>query len=439
MVIRLAEQKRILVDQAAEHMQSKIILQGHVQGLRRMGGLAFLILRDRSGIIQVVLQNPDLLRSIESLNLESAIEIHGTVASGPQNNNSVEVHADSIIVLGRAQEAPPIELGKNDRISNLAINTLLDYRPLTLRNEKIRSVFRIQSALCTAFANFLQKEDFTEIRTSKIASTGTEGGANLFRLDYFGQAAYLAQSPQFYKQIMVGVFERVYEIGPVYRAEEHDTTRHINEYVSMDLEMGFIESEQDLIALQTRLLKSMFAHLQERCYKDLAGLEIRLPQIETIPQITLFEAHSLLENRYGWKGATDDLDSDAERMLSEHFLVNEQSEFVYVTSYPLSARPFYAMPHENPQLSRSFDLLFRGLEITTGGQRIHEYDKLIEIMALRGLAPERFKDYLQCFKFGMPPHGGLAIGLERLTKQLASLPNVKLASLFPRDRNRLSP
>jgi len=404
-----------------------------------MGGLAFLILRDRSGTIQVVVEDPDLIEVIESLILESAIEIHGTVAPGPQHNNYFEVHANSIIVLGPAQEAPPIELGKNDRISNLAINTLLNYRPLTLRNEKIRSVFRIQSALCTAFANFLQKEGFTEIRTSKIVSTGTEGGANLFRLDYFGQTAYLAQSPQFYKQIMVGVFERVYEIGPVYRAEDHDTARHINEYVSMDLEMGFIESEQDLIALQTRLLKSMFAHLQESCFQDIQTLEIRLPQIETIPQITLSEAHSLLESRYGWNGATHDLDSDAERLLSEHFRENEDSEFVYVVSYPLSVRPFYAMPHENSQLSRSFDLLFRGLEVTTGGQRIHEYNKLIEVMTSRGLEPKHFNDYLQCFKYGMPPHGGLAIGLERLTKQLANLPNVKLASLFPRDRNRLSP
>jgi len=299
---------------------------------------------------------------------------------------------------------------------------------------------------------FLNSKGFTEIHSPKIVSTGTEGGAQLFKIDYFGTPAYLAQSPQFYKQIMVGVFERVFEIGPVYRAEEHDTTRHLNEYISMDFEMGFIESEQDLIAMQTGMLKHMFAVVREKCEAELALFGAQIPVLTQIPQISLAEAITLLESTTKWRAgkvsanSLPDLDPEAERLLTQHFCAAENSELVYVTKYPHDVRPFYAMPLQETlsdgrtmKLSKSFDLLYRGLEITTGGQRIHNPTELKQSMTERGLDPAQFGDYLQCFRYGMPPHGGLAIGLERLTKQLLGLPTVKLAALFPRDINRLRP
>jgi nondiscriminating aspartyl-tRNA synthetase len=242
--------------------------------------------------------------------------------------------------------------------------------------------------------------------------------------------------------MMVGAFERVYEVGPVYRAEEHDTTRHLNEYISMDIEMGFVKSEQDLMAIETRLLKAMFAEVAATCEEELAMYGAELPVIgDAIPQIKLADACALLREQYGWPGSagSSDLDPEGERLLCEHFHKTTGSEMVFVTHYPWKVRPFYAMPESETGLSKSFDLLYRGLEITTGGQRIHEYDQLTECMRSRGLNPESFEDYLQCFKYGMPPHGGFAIGLERLTKQLLGLASVKQTALFPRDLNRLTP
>jgi nondiscriminating aspartyl-tRNA synthetase len=320
---------------------------------------------------------------------------------------------------------------------------MLDYRPLTLRSEKARAIFRIEAEFCAGFREFLGSQRFVEIHSPKIVSTGTEGGANLFVIDYFGKRAYLAQSPQFYKQIMVGAFERVFEIGPVYRAEQHDTTRHLNEYISMDFEIGFVESEQDLIQMQTRLLSHMFARVKENCARELALFNAQVPQFTQIAQMKLSEAIDLLRSKLKWSGESGDLDPEAERLLCQHFAKETGCDLVYITHYPLSVRPFYAMPApaeaDGVELSRSFDLLFRGLEVTTGGQRIHEFDELTARMRSRDLEPEQFNDYLQCFRYGMPPHGGLAIGLERLAKQLLGLATVKLASLFPRDINRLTP
>ncbi len=247
---------------------------------------------------------------------------------------------------------------------------------------------------------------------------------------------------------MVGVFERVFEIGPVYRAEEHETTRHLNEYVSMDLEMGFISDEQELIDMQIKLLKHMFHSVREKCPRELALFEASVPEIETIPQITISECWQLLNDKLGWQAGQvareeeaeeelTDLDPECERLLSQYFKETTNSELLYITRYPHSVRPFYAMPIEEIganrrrlKLSRSFDLLFRGQEVTTGGQRIHIARELVQSIEERHLEPADFSDYLQCFRFGMPPHGGLAIGLERLTKQLLELPNIKLAVLF---------
>lgn len=441
--------ERVLAADAAFHLNQQIAVEGHVQAIRPFGGLLFVKVRDRSGTMQLVAEGSELVDKLSHLALESTLRAVGLVCHHPNNNNDVELRIGQLEILSEAAAALPIEVHKPQKLDSLSVSSMFDYRPLTVRSEKARAIFKIEAAICQAFRNFLQAEGFSEIHSPKIVSTGTEGGAQLFAIDYFGKQAYLAQSPQFYKQIMVGAFERVFEIGPVYRAEEHDTTRHLNEYISMDFEMGFISSAQELMTLQTKLLKHLFEYLSERCPKELALFKVKMPQVSTIPQVTLAEACELVGRELTRENGTNagshssntpvDLDPEGERVLCEIIERERGSEFVYVTQYPKQVRPFYAMPIANSELTDSFDLLFRGLEVTTGGQRIHDYEQLRGSISGRGLNPETFNDYLQCFRYGMPPHGGLAIGLERLTKQLLGLPNVKLASLFPRDQNRISP
>jgi nondiscriminating aspartyl-tRNA synthetase len=430
---------RTLSQEVAARLQQEVHIQGHVHAVRRLGNLTFLVVRDRSGYVQVVVDQVELLTVADGMQCETPVRIAGLVAAHPSNGGAVEIRATALEVLSQPSTALPVEVSKNSKVEGLSLSTLLDYRPLTLRNEKVRAIFKIEAVLCAAFREFLNGEGFTEIHSPKIVATGTEGGAQLFPLQYFGKTAYLAQSPQFYKQMMVGVFERVFEIGPVYRAEEHDTTRHLNEYISMDVEMGFIKSESELMELETRMLRHIFSSLKRNCSRELEIYGANVPEITEIPRITLAEACSLLQKHYGAGHDTVDLDPEGERLLCEHFKKETGSEMVFVTHYPWSVRPFYAMPQSGSHLSCSFDLLYGGLEITTGGQRIHEYEQLKACIRSRGMEVEQFADYLQCFRYGMPPHGGFAIGLERLAKQLLGLPNVKQASLFPRDRNRISP
>ena len=438
-----------------ESSGESICISGFVQSHRNLGKIAFLTVRDASGQIQCVVDSPELLETIQSLLPETPVVVEGKLVDNPGGKGTREIHVSSLKALSSINATLPVELSKNKKIEKLGISTLLDYRPLTLRNEKVKSIFKLEAVIQRAFREYLTARNFTEINTPKIVATGTEGGAQLFALEYFGKKAYLAQSPQFYKQIMVGVFERVFETAAVYRAEEHDTTRHLNEYISLDFEMGFIESEQDVITMQVGLMKHIFATVREECQAELALWGASVPEFDEIPQIRLAEAVSLLEKEYGWtpaeKQSHNDLDPAGERLLCEHFQKEEGIDLVYVLNYPLSARPFYTMPlketgaisgsngNGSAVKSRGFDLLFRGLEITTGGQRIHEYEELVKAIQEDGLAPEQFKEYLLCFKHGMPPHGGLAIGLERLTKQLLGLKSVKEAALFPRDLNRLRP
>lgn len=433
-----------LVEETPQQVGREVALTGFVHAIRKLGKIAFVLLRDRSGIIQLIADKEDLVKQVSSLGLETPVRAWGKVSQSAQASAGVEIHLTAVEALSASRETIPVEINKSAKVDGLSLSAMLDYRPLTLRAEKVRAIFKIEAELCRAFREFLTGEGFTEIHSPKLVATGTEGGAALFKVDYFGRQAYLAQSPQFYKQMMVGVFERVFEIGPVYRAEEHDTTRHLNEYISMDYEMGFIESEQDVIAMQVKLLRHMFGSVSENCVRELEVWGAASPpRVTTIPQLTLADAHTLLRSKLGWQRAESegmDLDADAERLLCEHFQKTEGVPLVYVTRYPREVRPFYAMPtQETPPMTHSFDLLYNGLEITTGGQRIHEYEELVASIRARGMEPEDFADYLQCFKYGMPPHGGLAIGLERLAKQLLGLPNVKLAALFPRDRNRLTP
>ncbi|MCR4428113.1 MAG: aspartate--tRNA(Asn) ligase [Caldiserica bacterium] len=415
----------------------KVILEGWVHRIRDMGAFAFLLLRDPWDVIQVVVPQAETVRDIP---LESAVRIQGEVISEPRAPQGFEVHSLSISLLSPAIEIPPFELNKKDL--EVSLSLILDHRPLSLRHPKQRAIFRIEGEFVNSFRNFLRQEGFTEIFSPKIVATGTEGGASLFPIDYLGKKAYLAQSPQFYKQMMVGVFGRVFEVGHVYRAEPHATSRHINEYLSLDYEMGFIENEQDVMKVETRLLAYALSRIKENCAREIELLKAKIPDPpEEIPQLTLAQAKEVLRKEFGKDlNEEDDLDPEGEKFLSEFALKEFKSEFLFLTSYPVSLRPMYAMPdRENPSLTRSFDLLFRGMEVTTGGQRIHEYQMLVSNIRKFGLDPDVFGFYLEPFKFGMPPHGGLAIGAERITARLLGLENIRQACLFPRDVNRLTP
>jgi nondiscriminating aspartyl-tRNA synthetase len=431
--------ERILSSQALARAGQTVKLAGWVHNLRDFREVKFLILRDRGGLIQTVV-DPQSGIDVSALGKEIVVEVEGKVVAEPRAPGGAEVHLSTVKVLARAHE-PPLEINRPAVLAKTHLDKILDHRPISVRALPIRAIFKVQAEIIRAFSEYLRSQGFTEFKSSKIVATGTEGGANLFRIEYFERQAYLAQSPQFYKQTMVGSgFERVFEVGPVYRAEKHETSRHVNEYTSLDLEMGFIESEQDVIAMQVGLLRHICREVEANCAAELKLLEARIPAIgDAIPQLTFKEAVRLVEGM-GHRLPAGDLDPEAERKLCEWSVRERGSEFVYVVGFPLAHRPMYTYFREDdPATSRSFDLLFRGLEITTGSQRIHDYDLLVAQMRERGLDPDAYTGYLTIFKHGMPPHGGLAIGLERLTMQLLGLSNVKEATLFPRDRRRLEP
>lgn len=420
------------------HLGCEIELQGWIKSLRHMGKLTFIILRDSTGTIQCVCEDAIPLKLKE----ESIIKLRGTVVSQSKAPEGVEIHtsAAGISLINDIVETPPFEVGKPNL--GAGIESLLKHRAFSIRHEKIHSVFHIQAEIMEGFRSYLRSQGFTEVSTPKIVASGTEGGSELFPIQYFEKPAYLAQSPQFYKQMMVGSgFERVFEVGKAYRAEEHNTARHINEYVSLDLEMGFIEGYEDLMALETELLRFIMTSLADRCEKDLQILGRTLPTVPAqIPRLPLSEAQALLKERYGKSSPPGNLDPEGERLICEWSHQEKGSEWIFITEYPVKKRPFYAMAlADDPTMTASFDLLFRGLEVTTGGQRIHSYESLTQKMVTLKLNPEDFDFYLDIFKYGMPPHGGLAIGLERLTMQLCGLSNIREASLFPRDRTRLIP
>lgn len=423
---------RVLTARIPQHLEQTLTLRGWVHHRRDLGGIQFVVVRDRSGVAQCVLPG-----SADVPIAESCVEVTGRVVANPKAPGGFELQARELRVISRAVEPAPVEVAKEEWRANP--ETLLDYRYVSLRGLKERAALRVQAEVVAAFREFLAGEDFTEIFTPKIVSAGAEGGANLFEVDYFGRTAYLAQSPQVYKQIMVGVYERVFETAPVYRAEEHATSRHLNEYLSLDYEMGFIESEEDVMALEERLLRAMMPRVRGACARELELLEVEPPAApERIPRIPLAEARALVADTYGYRVGGKDLDPEGERLLSRHVLETTGSDFVFVTRYPREARPFYAYA-EPDGTTRSFDLLYRGLEVTTGGQRIHEHDALVASLEARGMSPEGFGGYLAVFKHGMPPHGGLAIGAERLTARMLNIANVRYARAFPRDRHRLTP
>lgn len=421
---------------SGEYLDKAVQVTGMVHAVRDMGGITFLTLRKRDGVVQCVCgEEMDLAGVCE----EASVEVTGVLREEQRAPGGVELAAEQVRVLSVPSEPLPVPVSKWKLHLNL--DTELGLRPVVLRNLRERSVFKIQEGLGRAFRDYLQKAGFTEIHTPKIVHAGAEGGSNIFRLDYFGRKAFLGQSPQFYKQTMVGVYERVFEVAPVFRAEKHSTTRHLNEYTSLDFEMGFIDSFTDIMDVETSYLQYAMDLLRREYAADLKRLNVVLPDVAQIPCVRFDEAKQLASEKYG-RPIRDPYDLEPEEEVNIGRYASEEwgSDFVFVTHYPSKKRPFYAMDDpEDPRYTLSFDLLFRGMEVTTGGQRIHDYREQVEKMLRRDMHPEEFKDYLMIHKHGMPPHGGLGIGLERLTMKLCGLENVRYATLFPRDLNRLEP
>ena len=421
------------------HIGEQVKLFGSIYKIRKMKGFAFVLLRTRRNILQCVYSPETASFSLDELKEESTVKITANVIPEERSKTGYDLQLLDVTILSEPVAASPIVI--NNKIVDTSMENLLDFRPLTLRNEKQRAIFKLQEGIGHGFRQFLVRESFTEIHTPKIVKAGAEGGANLFSLNYFGTDAYLAQSPQFYKQMMVGVFERVFEIGPVFRAEKHDSSRHLNEYTSVDFEMGYIRDFHDIMEMETKMLRETMTFLEAEYKPELNLLNVSLPKITEIPEIRFGDAKEGISREYKRPiHDMDDFEPEEEKLLCR--LIREQtgSEFVFVTHYPSKKRPFYAMDsRENPEETESFDLLFRGLEVTTGGQRIHEYNEQIEKMKRRHMDPELFESYLMIHECGMPEHGGLGIGLERFTARLLELDNVRLATLFPRDIHRLIP
>ncbi|OGY79596.1 MAG: aspartate--tRNA(Asn) ligase [Candidatus Kerfeldbacteria bacterium RIFCSPHIGHO2_02_FULL_42_14] len=431
--------QRIYTIDTTKKIEKKVLLKGWIQNVRNIGKLIFVSLRDGSGTVQVIV-NEQVQKGIDVLKSEYAVEIIGTVKQRPASQGRatvtgmIEIVAEKIRIISRAKELPfDVEAKAN-------IEAYLDYQPFTLRSERSRAIFRFQSEIVNAFRSFLRKQRFVEFQAPNFVPSATEGGANVFPVKYFDHTAYLSQSPQFYKQIMVGIFERVYTITKAFRAEEHATSRHLNEYSTLDFEMGFIRNHTDVMAMENRLLSYMMQFLEKTCAHELQLLGARLPQVpKKIPSLKLRQAQKIIQQEFGEDCTQEpDLSPQHERWICDYAAKQYNSEFIFITHYPTKKRPMYTFPDpKNPDYTYSFDLLFRGLEITTGGQRIHDYDQLLANIKAWGNNPKYFSFYLQAFQYGMPPEGGLAIGLERLTAQLLGLENVKEATLFPRDQNRI--
>lgn len=434
----LAKDIAVLAAGAQAGGATPVELKGWVHRVRDLGGVSFVMLRDRSGLVQLVLEGK------ADFSLESVIRAVGVPALNPKAPGGAELRAESVEVLSAAALDLPYPVNQDP--DKVGLDVILDNRLLSLRNPKIRAIFAVQATIVEAFSAYLRSADFTEIKTSKLVGAATEGGAGLFEVSYFDTKVCLAQSPQFYKETMVASgLERVFEVAPAYRAEKHDTPRHLNEYISLDVEMGFIDSELDLIQLERGLLTHVFEKVAERNAAELALWGASVPSADSVaaaPVLSHDEALAIAneESGAGKKASAKayEISPEVERLLCSWAEREKGSDLVFVNAFPRRHRPFYTYPLDATS-TMSFDALFRGLEITTGGRRINDYAMMMEALPRFGLNPENFGDYLTLVKYGCPPHGGFAIGLERLTQKILGLANVKEASLFPRDRKRVRP
>jgi nondiscriminating aspartyl-tRNA synthetase len=429
---------RVLSSELPEFVGSDVRLAGWVHRVRDLGGVRFLVVRDRGGLAQAVVQ-PDV--DLGAVSCECIVAVEGEVRCEERARCGVEVAARHVEVLSAA-EAPPIDTFRPLAASGLRLETLLEHRAVSLRIPEVLDVFRVESCILGAFREWLTGEGFTEIVTPKLVTVGAEGGAALFPVTYFDRVAFLSQSPQFYKQIMVGSgLERVFEVGHAYRAEKSETSRHVTEFVSLDLEMGFIADEQDVMDVLSGVVRHIFGMVLDRCGDELERRSVRLRVPDAVPRVAFEDACRVLADSFGKRTGLDgDLDTEGEQLLGRWGRRELGSELLFVTGYAVDRRPAYTMPRADaPSVSRSFDLLHSGVEIATGGQRIHDWRQLVEAFERRGIDPAGCGGYLEAFRHGMPAHGGMGMGLERLTKQMLGLANIKEACLFPRDRYRLTP
>jgi len=425
---------RTLSSELNKYFDQPVLLKGRVYNLRKMGAISFLVLQDRAGLAQVVFEKP------VEVNIGAIVYIEGQAKKEERAPGGVEVRGEKLTVAADVAGEMPIDLSKKEL--NVGLKTLLDNRPITLRHESVKAIFKIFSTVIRVYGEAMRQRDFMEIKTPKILGAASEGGANFFQIDYFGKKAFLAQSPQFYKQITCGVFERVFEVDPVFRAEPHFTTRHVNEYISLDAEMGFIDGYDDVLAMLGQVVSAIFKEIAENHEAELKIYNAVCPKVpDKIPQIKLADIKKIIKEKYGYQIPADtDIDPKGERLAGQYAKEEYDSDFIALTHYPTNMRPFYTMPDEdNPEETKSFDLIFRGTEMVTGSQRIHQYDKLVANIKKFGLDPKDFSFYLQAFKYAMPPHGGWGMGLERIVYKLLGLKSIKEAVLFPRDVKRLTP
>ncbi len=436
--------QRILTADVHQHAGKSVYVEGWLHKKRLMGGLTFILVRDRSGVVQVVVKDKAEVEKLRGLQIGTVLSVEGSAKAEDRAPGGAEIHDPKLEVQVPVKDEPPIEIDKplDHKPDNL--DTLFEYRPIGLRNLQETAIFKVRSTMTKALREYFYQNEFTEVQTPKLLAAATEGGAEVFKIDYFGQEATLAQSPQFYKQMLVGVFERVFEIAPVYRAEPSATSRHMTEYISIDGEMGFIELK-DLQEFLSGLLNFVMDYVWENCADELKKLNATKPVLpKEIPSMSMADIHEKYskatgENTIGEK----DLRPDEERWVCDYAKKNLKSEAIFVTDWPADEMKFYHKAQEgNPKLADRVDLLFRGLEIVTGSTREHRYDRLLkqlQEMAKGDPNNPGFKYFLMAMKAGMPPHGGFGMGLDRLVEKTIGLNNVKEAALFPRDINRLAP
>ena len=428
--------KELDIEAVKRNPEVLVTIDACVHKIRTMSEFAFIILRTGKYLIQAIYEESKCRNKLDEIKVGSYIKAKGYPKLDDRANLGFELTLESFEVVSQPAADYPLNVGHKKLGCGLEAN--LDNRSVALRNPREKAIFKIQEAVVSGFREFMESQGFTQVHTPKIVAAGAEGGANIFKLEYFNQDAYLAQSPQFYKQTCVAFFDRVFEIAPVYRAEKHNTSRHLNEYIGLDFEMAYIDSMEDIMEMETAMIKYVIEYLMSQCQNYLDMLDVKLPQIDTIPSITFMEALEFMKGR-GVKNKYD-LEPEDEVFLCNYAKEQWGSEFLFITHFPASKRPFYAMnDKEDSRFALSFDLLFRGLEITTGGQRIHDYNEQVSKMKEMGMEPDNFKSYLSIHKYGMPPHGGLGIGLERFVMKLLDLQNVREASMFPRDVHRLEP
>ena len=418
-----------------------VTVKGWVQDIRNLGGISFIALRDRYGVIQLTLPkkkiDPELFGSITKLSRESVISVVGEVKESNQTELGVEVIPQSFVL--ESEAAVPLPLGVIDKVS-AELDTRLNNRFMDVRKPEVKAIFELKSMMVELIEEAVRKNGFTQVYTPKIGAAGAEGGAELFKVKYFEKDAYLAQSPQLYKQILMSTgLDRVFEIGPAFRAENSNTNRHVTEFISFDGEMSWIENEEQVMAMIEEIIDHVLTGLKERGSKQLAllGKEINVPA-RPYPILTYSECLKIVNDGGLDLKDGDDLGTDGEKIVGDH-MAAKGCDLYFIAEYPEEAKPFYIMEKDGTSYSYSFDLDYRGQEISSGGQREHRYEKLVARMEKKGLNPEDFGFYLDAFKYGMPPHGGWGIGIERLLVKMLDLSNIREAILFPRDPARLAP